>query len=160
MTASQLSVLTHVFPQRRDLDPTTTLVQHVSPQASSKPSVLVVSSHSIHQLRADTLDNEPLLGFSLAGLPTAVAHLKGALWALADSMAGLSLLDLDHPCSLRRLTANLPLIAAHVMCRVPDSDTHRGMPRWDACWLELLLPHAHTVILNLFLTRLTFCCLR
>ena len=48
------------------------------------------------------------------------------MWALADSMAGLHLLDLHQPCSLLQLTPQIPLTVAHVLCCVPGSDTNIG----------------------------------
>ncbi len=48
------------------------------------------------------------------------------MWALADSMAGLHLLDLRQPCSLLQLTPQIPITVAHVLCCVPGSDADIG----------------------------------
>ena len=67
-----------------------------------------------------------MLTIELAGLPTAAEHLKGAMWAVADSMAGLCVVNLGQPCSLHRLTARVPLYVAHILCRMPESEGETG----------------------------------
>ncbi len=108
------------------MDPTTTLVHPISSDKSNNKGVLAISSRSIHLLSAASANSHPVLTFRLAGLPTAIVHLKGSMWALADSMAGLHLLDLCQPCSLLQLTPQIPLTVAHVLCCVPGSDTDMG----------------------------------
>jgi len=116
----------NTFPQHRNMDPTTTLVHPITSDNSTNKGVLAISSHSIHLLSAASADSHPLLTLRLAGLPTAIVHVKGSMWALADSMAGLHLLDLHQPCSLLQLAPQIPLTVAHVLCCVPGSDADMG----------------------------------
>ncbi|DBA73782.1 TPA: hypothetical protein ACH3X2_009751 [Trebouxia sp. C0005] len=111
----------------RNVDPTTTLVHPISSDDSNNKGVLAISSHSIHLLSAADANSHPVLTCRLAGLPTAIVHLKGSMWALADSMAGLHLLDLRQPCSLLQLKPQIPLTVAHVLCCLPGSDADIGV---------------------------------
>lgn len=97
----------------------------------------------------------PLLDMSLAGVPTAVVHMCEATWAVADSMAGLYLVDLrsGQECSMHKITADVPLTVAHGLFSLPtgqDSlacmlllcmhscstwcvDTSVSHPQWHPC---------------------------
>ena len=111
------------------MDPTTTLIHHVNKTASHRhhPGVLAISCHCIRILDEEGRDSTAVLSLNLAGLPTAVQHLKGTAWALADSMADLHLVDLGQRCSFRKLTAGVPLTVAHVLCCVPESEGNSGV---------------------------------
>ena len=97
----------------------------------------------------------PLLDMSLAGVPAAVVHISKATWAVADSMAGLYLVDLrsEQECSMHKITADVPLTVAHGLFSLPTGqhflvcmlllcihpcitwwvDTSVTYPQWRTC---------------------------
>ena len=88
--------------------------------------MLAVDSHGISLLQSDTDSISSLVSLDLAGLPTALKHLKGSAWALADSMAGLYIISLAQQCSLQKLTAEIPLSVANFLCCVPNLHAGEG----------------------------------
>jgi len=132
------------------MDPTTTLVHPISSDKSNDKGVLAISSHSIHLLSAASVNSQPVLTFCLAGLPTAIVHLKGSMWAVADSMAGLHLLDLCQPCSLLQLAPQIPLTVAHFLCCVPSEITDTGTSQ---CCVSVTL----CVMVTIVALNLSFC---
>ena len=88
--------------------------------------MLAVDSYSISLLQSDTDSISSLVSLDLAGLPTALKHLEGSAWALADSMAGLYVISLAQQCSLQKLTAEVPLSVANILCCVPNLHAAEG----------------------------------
>ena len=110
----------------RNVDPTTALLQRIHTLEHGITGVLAVDSHSISLLQSDTDSISTLLSLDLVGLPTALKHLQGCAWALADSMAGLYIISLAQQCSLQKLTAEIPLSVANMLCHVPNPTAGEG----------------------------------
>lgn len=66
-------------------------------------------------MQPDSAQPAALLGLNLAGAPTAVAHVDQATWAVADSMAGLCLVNLAQACTVCTVTPSVPLTVAHTL---------------------------------------------
>lgn len=132
-----------VFLACRSVDPTTSVVCSTQHTDSPHQGVLMFSSHSILLLQpADTQQATALLHLHLAGVPTAVAHVDKATWAVADSMADLRLVDLAGACTVQRVTAAVPLTIAHDLFKLPVPTSEPGsgrhwLPACDCCFLFL-----------------------
>ena len=110
----------------RNVDPTTTLLKHINAPAYGMSGVLAIDSNSITLLRGNAPEKRLLLPLTLAGFPTAIEHLRGPKWVLADSMAGLHIVNLAEQCSLQRVTAQVPFSVANALCCVADSESEQG----------------------------------
>lgn len=141
----------------RNVHPTTALLQQATEAQCPQAGILSVSSRSIHLLSADAAATEPtkrLHSLHLAGTPTAIQHLQGFCWAVADSMAELWLVTLDNGQSRCRITANIPLTIAHFLCLASDSEAGPGkdctLNIMDCSALVVWLPFAleHSLIIT------------
>lgn len=109
-----------------------------STEGTSSPhqGVLLFSSLSVLYVQPNATQASTLLRLELAGIPTAVAHISKAVWAVADSMAGLCLVDLQQACTVCRVTVDIPLTVAHALCALS--------PGWSNCFtlqlLKMFLP--------------------
>lgn len=113
-----------------------TILQHVTALQCTEPGIVSVSSlsiclHPATAVRVNTKASAPvssveLCGVELAGVPTAFQHLQGFMWALADAMAELWILDLGDAHRLRKVTAGIPLTIGHFMCLASDPEADAG----------------------------------
>ena len=138
-----------------------TILQHVTALQCAMPGIVSVSSRSICLLPAtgtrvyrevrDTpapreLCTTELCTVELAGLPTAIQHLQGLKWALADTMAELWIIDLGDANRLRKVIAGIPLTVAHFMCLASDPEVDTGKPFIYLYSIGCILPTCHRFI--------------
>lgn len=107
----------------RNVHPTTTLLDSTAGTDSPQQGVLLFSSQSVLLLQPDANEATLLLQLHLTGVPTAVAHVGKAMWAVADSMAGLCIVDLQQPSCVCRVTADTPLSVAEALFPLPSGAT-------------------------------------
>ena len=110
----------------RNVDPTTTLLKRIEAADYGMSGVLAVDSHSVMLLKQNCSENRHLLSLTLAGSPNAIEHLRGPAWVLADSMAGLHIINLAEQCNVQKLTAQVPFSVTQALCCIADPDTGQG----------------------------------
>ena len=113
----------------RNAHPSTALLQRVTETQSPEPGIIAISSLGIHLLSHNSKAadvSRSMCPVHLAGVPTAIQHLKHFQWALADSMAELWIVNLGNAQSLCKITADIPLTIAHFLCLLPDAESQPG----------------------------------
>ena len=137
----------------RNVDPSITILQDVTALQCTAAGVISVSSRSVclnaaSAIRAGTEAERyqsqvevELCSLKLAGVPTAIRHLQGFKWALADTMAELWIIHLADAHRLCKITAGIPLTVAHFMCLAADPEADAG----NDC-IALVACHSYTII--------------
>ena len=115
-----------------------TILQCVTALQCTAAGVISVSSRRVclHAATAIRIDTEAerhqsrveveLCSLQLAGVPTAIRHLQGFKWALADTMAELWIIHLADAHGLCKITAGIPLTVPHFMCLAADPEADAG----------------------------------
>lgn len=138
----------------RNVHPSTTLLQHVTDSQSPLPGVASVSSQAIHLLCVGSKSSDTrreLNHLQLAGMPTAMQHLHGHQWAIADTMADLWIISLGEAGSLRRVTSGVPLTLGHFMCLLSDPEAEAGQKRTHC----IICHPNHQLLLDVFESTLS-----